>query len=206
MHDELKPCPFCGRKAQIYETNPNELGKVRYGVGCPNHRCHIYYNYGIKVYQTIQEAVDAWNTREPHVETKLIYEGSYMATTDGRIMDSEGLLLKETMGESGYPVVEVTINKRKTSMVVKYVIAETFLSKPKGAKYVINLNGNVWDNRVDNLMWCNGKEYGAILEEQRERELEEEQRRLEEEKHQRELEEELESQLDQIIEEYGLFY
>lgn len=57
---QLKPCPFCGSKADIFSwVNPE--GVTKYFVECINHRCHVspytpmYSNKGV--------AVRVWNKR-----------------------------------------------------------------------------------------------------------------------------------------------
>ena len=52
MSIELKPCPFCGEKAILDETNENEVF-----VGCYN----CYAHTGLYCYE--QDAIDAWNSR-----------------------------------------------------------------------------------------------------------------------------------------------
>lgn len=68
---ELKPCPFCGNKNLIVNTidkvplndEPDEWEKTHYTVNCP-------YNDGgcgttiAWVYDTAEEAVEAWNRRK----------------------------------------------------------------------------------------------------------------------------------------------
>lgn len=70
MNDELKPCPFCGGKADTYDYeaehdiyDPITLGYVdtehytKYGVACFDCECMIAEKSSIK------EAVNIWNTR-----------------------------------------------------------------------------------------------------------------------------------------------
>ena len=52
MNDELKPCPFCGGKAILDETNENEVF-----VGCYD----CYAHTGLYCYK--QDAIDVWNKR-----------------------------------------------------------------------------------------------------------------------------------------------
>ena len=55
--DELKPCPFCGGKAEIAS-----LSKIAIGVFC--NKCSAE----IGIYRTKQEAIEAWNRRANETE------------------------------------------------------------------------------------------------------------------------------------------
>ena len=52
---KLKPCPFCGGKAEILVTQET---KPRFFVWCPKCEC-----YAARVHNTRQGAADAWNRR-----------------------------------------------------------------------------------------------------------------------------------------------
>ena len=53
MNDELKPCPFCGGKAEFFEDE----FFCRYSVVCTECGARTY-TYGVE-----QDAMDAWNWR-----------------------------------------------------------------------------------------------------------------------------------------------
>ena len=55
MSEELKPCPFCGGKAEIIIFN---TGTVT--VGCTNEECDITMG---KAFFTDEEAIRHWNRR-----------------------------------------------------------------------------------------------------------------------------------------------
>ena len=59
MSVKLKPCPFCGEKAQI-KVEPCTKGVVFYA-GCGNRFCNVHP----RVSATTEEvAADLWNERE----------------------------------------------------------------------------------------------------------------------------------------------
>lgn len=65
MDEELKPCPFCGGRAEIYSINFNLAKGIYYGIGCVT--CFI------KIYEcpTAEEAFDLWNIRvSPWISVK----------------------------------------------------------------------------------------------------------------------------------------
>ena len=53
---KLKPCPFCGRKGELWN---NKLTYRLYGVICEECDCMTPY------FTTREEAIEAWNRREP---------------------------------------------------------------------------------------------------------------------------------------------
>lgn len=71
---ELKPCPFCGGEARIVSTEPRLYRHSRngkYAVAC--YGCEIYLgydeDYGCQ-FDTKEEAIEAWNTRESEAEIR----------------------------------------------------------------------------------------------------------------------------------------
>lgn len=62
--NELKPCPFCGAKAEIflhgfYSEKTQDFNDKTYGVICDS--CG---SQGYQFYETEQQAIDAWNRRK----------------------------------------------------------------------------------------------------------------------------------------------
>lgn len=55
---ELKRCPFCGSKAEIEHKRVLETWIVQ----CSNQSCPASYMIGAD-YDTIEEAIEAWNKR-----------------------------------------------------------------------------------------------------------------------------------------------
>lgn len=54
---KLKPCPFCGDKAEILET-----AFKTYSIGCTNPNCSMGY---LLFSSFRKEIIKAWNTRTP---------------------------------------------------------------------------------------------------------------------------------------------
>lgn len=67
--DELKPCPFCGGEAEVFDYNiaceiyeDDEDGFIApYTVQCKRQCCFLG-----KDYETKEEAIEVWNRREYH--------------------------------------------------------------------------------------------------------------------------------------------
>lgn len=64
---KLLPCPFCGGEAEVRATkrpvfNGKYMGTAHYVVGCIDTKCIGRIQ---RRYNSIEEAIDAWNTRKP---------------------------------------------------------------------------------------------------------------------------------------------
>ena len=61
MKPELKPCPFCGRKATTSEETTDPTNGFDIGwIGCQKCRCFINYINNVR---GKREATEAWNRR-----------------------------------------------------------------------------------------------------------------------------------------------
>lgn len=58
---QLKPCPFCGGKAEFIRTPARY---VPWGAGCSSPDCIAYTGYGMRLFQSKDGATAAWNRRE----------------------------------------------------------------------------------------------------------------------------------------------
>ena len=62
MEKELKPCPFCGNFATVYQTKYPNGGKPY--VICCLHTKDCYLDDAIEAdFETEEEAIEAWNRR-----------------------------------------------------------------------------------------------------------------------------------------------
>ena len=66
--EKLKPCPFCGGEASVYETG--------YMYSAPQYYiCCDECGSGIAVFNTEQDAIEAWNRRVPQrTWTQKVYD------------------------------------------------------------------------------------------------------------------------------------
>ena len=76
--EELKPCPFCGGEAQIV-SKPYE---PKFCVGCDDDTCLGFSGLGW-LYDSGQEAAEAWNLRAERTCRWELVEGTLFATECG---------------------------------------------------------------------------------------------------------------------------
>ncbi len=65
--EELKPCPFCGKKPNIFPTNPEIEGNSWCEIQCSNKKCGeviIHGNANLENFKKVKKsAIDKWNKR-----------------------------------------------------------------------------------------------------------------------------------------------
>lgn len=86
----------------------------------------------------------------------------YKISTHGRVIvytNDEEKLLKETF-INGYRnlYLKQRLNGKSTSRYVHKIVAEHFLEKKEDDQYVIHINYDKADNRVENLKWATKRE------------------------------------------------
>ena len=62
MTEELKPCPFCGGKAEIYSI----CDGISF-IGCKTEKCYLSIKQQrIGMYSVEKQMISAWNRRADH--------------------------------------------------------------------------------------------------------------------------------------------
>lgn len=99
-------------------------------------------------------------------EWKDYIENYYQASTHGNIRSVDrsvlfngtpavrkGLVLKQTVNSKGYLTVVICVNGSRRTEYVHRIIAKTFLNNPENREEVNHIDGNVFNNRLENLEW-----------------------------------------------------
>lgn len=95
------------------------------------------------------------------------YEGIYQVSTYGRIKNSSGKVLKQTIAK-GYYYISLNKNHKASTKSVHRIVALTFLPNGYSKKKEVNhIDENKLNNKLNNLEWCTHKynmNYGTIIE------------------------------------------
>lgn len=83
------------------------------------------------------------------------YEEVYKVSSEGRVKNSYGHILKPETARNGYK--RVTLYDRKKFQVHR-LVALAFIPNPEDKDVVNHKNGIKDDNRVENLEWCTWSE------------------------------------------------
>lgn len=78
---KLKPCPFCGGEAVTYSSDIDMYGNLMYGAMCKHTGCGVISC----VYPSKEQAIEAWNRREPmdKIVEQLIANSGIVEDGDG---------------------------------------------------------------------------------------------------------------------------
>lgn len=86
------------------------------------------------------------------------YEGLYWASTDGKVKNRFGRILRPMVEWSGYLRLNLCKNGAVKKTAVHRIIAETFIPNPNNLPEVNHKNELKYDNRVENLEWMSSKD------------------------------------------------
>ena len=92
------------------------------------------------------------------------FEGRYKVSTNGKVMSfctrTEGRVLKPNIAceRVKYHYVCLRNHGKYYNRSIHRLVATVFIENPDNKPYVCHINGNSFDNRVDNLKWGTPKE------------------------------------------------
>lgn len=85
---------------------------------------------------------------------------------NGKIVHRKEKLLSQHVINSGYKIVDFTINGIHKRKLVHILVAEAFINNPANYTQINHKDKNKLNNNVENLEWCNGvynKNYSDVF-------------------------------------------
>lgn len=98
-----------------------------------------------------------------HWKAVVGYEGLYEVSDQGRIRSlnyhrtGKWKIIKLSQMKQGYLKAVLCKNKKATTYRVHRLVAMAFIPNPNNLPEINHINECPWDNRVENLEWCNHK-------------------------------------------------
>lgn len=77
---------------------------------------------------------------------------------NGHYISCKGRVLKCSPKRKGYLYCRITALGVKRNVMIHRAVAETFIPNPENKKQVNHIDGNKFNNAVDNLEWCTASE------------------------------------------------
>ena len=145
----------------IRELYPEDAGRKFYEVMIQANKKGLDLEKIFKIKKKILETCeDLYGDKEIWKDIKG-YEGVYQVSNFGRIKSivKYKKLMLSSENENGYlRVCLIDKNKKKRTILIHRLVAKTFIPNPKNKEQVNHIDGNKYNNCVENLEWCTQSE------------------------------------------------
>lgn len=82
----------------------------------------------------------------------------YFVSDKGQIKNFDERILHQRLNNSDYEIIDLYKDKKKYSILVHRLVAETFIPNPEDKPTVNHKDGHKWNNSVENLEWATYEE------------------------------------------------
>ena len=86
------------------------------------------------------------------------YDGHYKVSNLGRVKNKYGLILKHCVNKCGYSQVRLSNHSKQKSHLVHRLVAIHYINNYQNKYSVNHIDGNKYNNKIDNLEWATMKE------------------------------------------------
>lgn len=83
---------------------------------------------------------------------------AYLVSNDGLVFSEQSLSILTPFDNNGYLAVDLFANTVKQRVLVHRMVAITFIPNPENKPFVNHVDGNKYNNNVENLEWCTPSE------------------------------------------------
>ncbi len=109
-------------------------------------------------YDLCKEVIPDKLFTETRAWKKVVGFPSYRISEDGRIFGEKLKKLRRlSLQDSGYLRLGLARDKQRTSLYVHKLVAQAYISNPRGYPIVNHKDGNKQNNNISNLEWCTKK-------------------------------------------------
>lgn len=145
------------KNTRVWRTKTYRLHGYKYR----KHYSHTHYSRNRLGFRMVTRFHGREKTRVNTIRDVVGYEGLYTVSDDGYVFNADGLELIQQIRKE-YCILTLCKNGMRKTCLVHRLVAESFCPRLSGQSQVHHIDGNSFNNRASNLIWCNDAEHGKI--------------------------------------------